>query len=193
MEFFNGGMKGLKASTYEGGTRVPLFFYWKGKLQEKVISDRLTAHIDMMPTLLDLAGAEIPAGIDGKSMVPLLENPQAEWASRNLFFHVARWKTGADPEKSKYNKFAVRNTQFRLSNNKELYDIKNDPGETKNIYSEKPEVVQSMMKAYESWWKEVRPFMVNEDAPMSKTQPYHVWYEEQMKNGGIPNWKEPEL
>ena len=193
MEMFNAGMKGLKGSPYEGGTRVPALFYWKGTLKEKIISDRLTAHIDILPTLLDLAGGQIPENIDGKSMLPLLENPNAEWSDRNLFFHVARWKTGANPEDYKYKKFSVRNTQYRLIDNKELYDIQKDPGEQNNLYSSKPEVVKSMMAAYEKWWKEVRPFMVNEDAPMSKTRPFHVWYEEQMKNGGLPDWKEPEL
>lgn len=192
-QMYNASMKGMKGSPNEGGTRVPVLCYWKGTLKEKVISDRLTAHIDILPTLVELAGGEVPKNIDGKSMVPLLENPQADWSDRNLFFHVARWKTGDDPDKHKYNKFGIRNTQYRLINNKELYDISKDPGEKNNIYSQKPEVVKSMMEAYDKWWKEVRPYMVNEDAPMSKTRPYHVWYEEQMNNGGIPAWKEPEL
>ena len=50
-----------------------------------------------------------------------------------------------------------------------------------------------MRAAYAKFWKEARPLMVNEDVPMSPTRPYHVWYEKQMKAGGIPQWKEPEL
>ena len=50
-----------------------------------------------------------------------------------------------------------------------------------------------MRAAYKQFWKEARPLMVNEDVPMSKTRPFHVWFGEQMKKGGIPNWKTPEL
>ena len=50
-----------------------------------------------------------------------------------------------------------------------------------------------MRAAYSKFWKETRPLMVNESVPMSPTRPFHVWYEQQMKAGGIPQWKEPEL
>ena len=50
-----------------------------------------------------------------------------------------------------------------------------------------------MRAAYSKFWTEARPLMVNESVPMSSTRPYHVWYEQQMKAGGIPQWKEPEL
>ena len=50
-----------------------------------------------------------------------------------------------------------------------------------------------MRAAYSKFWKEARPLMVNENAPMSPTRPFHVGYAEQMKNGGIPDWKAPRL
>ena len=50
-----------------------------------------------------------------------------------------------------------------------------------------------MRAAYDAFWKSARPLMVNEDAPMSPTRPYHVWYDEQMKAGGIPDWTPPKL
>jgi len=50
-----------------------------------------------------------------------------------------------------------------------------------------------MRAAYDKFWQEARPLMVNETAPMSKTRPFHVWFAEQLKAGGIPKWKEPEL
>ena len=56
-----------------------------------------------------------------------------------------------------------------------------------------PEVLQSMRKAYEEFWKEARPLMVNENAPMSLTRPYHVLFEKQLNTVGIPNWKKPKL
>jgi arylsulfatase len=50
-----------------------------------------------------------------------------------------------------------------------------------------------MRDAYDTFWKEARPLMVNEEAPMSKTRPFHVHYEQQMKNGVIPDWVPPVL
>jgi arylsulfatase len=74
-----------------------------------------------------------------------------------------------------------------------LYDMVKDPGQKENVAEQYPEVVKKMRTAYEQFWKEARPLMVNESAPMSKTRPFHVWFAEQMKKGGIPNWKTPEL
>ena len=50
-----------------------------------------------------------------------------------------------------------------------------------------------MRAAYEKFWREARPLMVNENVTMSTTQPYHIWHAEQMKAGGIPTWKAPAL
>ena len=158
------------------------------------LNRHLGAHIDILPTLAALAGAEIPEQqVEGRSLLPLIENPDAEWGDRYLFTHRARWKTGSDPDQFQWTGFAVRNQRYRWVENKALYDMEKDPGQKLNIIEEHPEVVASMRKAYEQFWKETRPLMVNEKAPMSPTRPYHVWYEEQMKAGGIPNWIPPAL
>ena len=140
----------------------------------------------------------MPKEIDGKSLLPLLENPDAKWGDRNLFFHVGRW--GSDKaDQSKYDKtpgkagFAVRNGRYRLVNHEELYDILNDPGEAHNLSAKKPEVVQTMQAAYDKWWDEVRPYMVNEGKQKVDPNPYHVNYQLQVKQGGIPAWEEPVL
>ena len=88
--------------------------------------------------------------------------------------------------------FAVRNERFRLVENS-LYDMQKDPFQTNNVSEDFPEVVKSMRKAYQEFWEETRPLMVNENVPMSPTRPYHVLYEQQLNSGGIPNWKEPKL
>ena len=108
--------------------------------------------------------------------MPLIENPEAQWPARDTFFHVGRWaKTGApirfskgDPEpnnNNKYNGFAVRNEKWRLVN-KRLFDITTDPGETTDVAEQHPEVVQKLRASFDNWWEEVRPMMVNEDAPL---------------------------
>ena len=194
---FTAGLKGAKGTVHEGGTRVPAFFHWKGVLTEGAEVNALSAHIDILPTLVDLAGGELSQSIDGKSLVPLLKDPSAQRGDRKLFFHNGRWKDNVGPDKSKYAKsksmgFAVRSSRYRLVNNEELYDILSDPGETKNIYSQKPEVVQEMRAAYDQWWDEVRPYMVNEGKETGPN-PYHEKYKEQLSEEGIPAWEKPEL
>jgi arylsulfatase len=77
-----------------------------------------------------------------------------------------RWVGNAessDPDNYKDTKCAVRNERFRFVNNSELYDLYKDPGETENVADLHPEVVEQMSLAYEQWWSEVRPFLVNEN------------------------------
>ena len=189
---FNAGMKGRKNSPYEGGTHVPAFWYWKGVLGEGVNIDALTAHIDLYKTFSDLAGVTLPADmqdLDGRSLLPLLENPQATWPDRKLFVNIGRWKAGEE-EAAKYGKYAVRTEQWRFSNDSELYDIDKDPAEISNIASSHPEVVKELRSAYDEWWASARPLMVNEGLPTVKPedQPLTVRYEKQLEENGIPEW-----
>jgi arylsulfatase A-like enzyme len=84
---YNYGMKAGKGSANEGGSRVPLFFRLPGKIAAGADVDRLARHYDMFPTLAEFAGAKIPKGykIDGRSLVPLIENPKADWKDRYTF------------------------------------------------------------------------------------------------------------
>jgi arylsulfatase len=191
---YNAGMKGAKGSPDEGGVRVPFFVRWPGKFPSGKAVRRISAHIDLLPTLADIAGIEqLPKGQDeGRSLVPLLKNPKAKWKDRHFFTQVARWKTGSEPTEHMWKRFAVRNERFRLVENS-LYDMKNDPSQKTDVASKNPEVVKSMRAAYEKFWKETRPLMVNEKAPMSPTRPYHELHAKQLKEGGIPSWNEPRL
>ena len=90
-----------------------------------------------------------------------------------------------------WKRFAVRNERFRLVESS-LYDMKKDPSQTTNVAEDYPQVVKSMRKAYEKFWKETRPLMINEDVPMSPTRPYHVEYAKQLEEG-IPKWKPSSL
>lgn len=196
VKIYTAGFKTGKGSSYEGGTHVPAFWRWKGILGEGVDISALTAHIDLYKTFCDLAGAKIPDGIqkiDGRSMLPLLEDPKANWPDRELFVHVGRWKKGEDPNKSKFKKCAVRTQRWRFVNNKELYDIANDPYESTNVIDKHPEVVKKLRKAYDKWWAETLPLMVNEDRPYAKDHPQEVRYEKQLKERGIPDWVPPRL
>lgn len=193
LKVYNAGMKGYKGSPDEGGVRVPFFMRWDGKIKAGQV-DRVAAHIDLMPTLVDLAGGELPNGqVEGRSLLPLIENPKSEWADRYLFTHVARWKTGEDPDLSKWRKFAIRSERFRMVGEGNLYDMEADPGQKENVIEKHPDVVKAMRAAYEKFWAETKPLMVNESAPMSPVKPYHELYKKQLANGGIPNWVPPVL
>ena len=138
----------------------------------------------------------MPAGIqaiDGRSILPLLENSNAAWEDRHLFIHKGRWPKGEDPEGWKFKDCAVRSQQWRFVNNTELFDIANDPYEKVDVAAEHPEVVAEMREAYDTWWAETRPLMVNEDRPFTPEQPQAVRYHQQLATRGIPVWDAPAL
>ncbi|MGQ9573928.1 MAG: arylsulfatase [Thermoguttaceae bacterium] len=188
---YNAGMRGQKGTPYQGGTRVPAFFRWPGTLKPGDVS-RLTAHIDLFPTLAELAGARIPEQVklDGRSLLPLLEDPNAPWPDRFLFVHVGRWPKGKAAE-SKYANCAVRTARFRLVNNKELFDILADPGETRNLIDQYPEQVARMRAAYDQWWEEIQAGLVNEDAVGPAVNPFKQRYWKQFGGGPEPAQAQP--
>ncbi|MEX0321303.1 MAG: arylsulfatase [Puniceicoccaceae bacterium] len=196
MKMWTAGFKTGKGSPFEGGTHVPAFWRWKGVLKEGQDINALTAHIDVFKTFCDLAGVAVPKGIqkiDGRSMLPLLEDPKARWKDRTLFVHKGRWEKGEDPNLSKLKDCAVRTQRWRFVNNKELYDISKDPYEEVDVAAQYPEVIARLRKAYDKWWAETVPLMVNEDKPYSPEQPQTVRYEKQLAERGIPDWTPPKL
>lgn len=212
-ETFNAGMKGFKGGTHEGGTRVPFFIRWPEKFKAGKKVNTLLNHYDILPTLADIAQVntkDIP-DMDGQSFLPYLQQDNYETDDRFRFVHVGRWplnpnNTGiyqgtqwvgtvedSNPEAAKYKRYAVRNERYRLVGNKELYDLFNDPGETKNIAEENPEIVTTMKEKYNVWWRNVRSFMVNEKATLANDKPFWVEYNLQKESNGIPNWVKPKL
>ena len=150
--------------------------------------------MDLFPTLVGLAGGKLPPGqVEGRSLLPLIHNPQSEWPPRLLVSHKGRWKTGVDPNEHKLRDFAVRGPRFRLVGTDQLYDMLNDPGQTTNVAAQHPDVVQRMLKAYDEWWTGTVPLMVNEAAEMLPYRPFHVQFEKQSQSTGIPPWTAPQL
>jgi arylsulfatase A-like enzyme len=145
---FNAGMRGIKGSEYEGGHRTPCFVRWPGKLPAGRDVPALAAHIDLLPTLLDLCGLARPeqAAFEGRSLRPLLEG-KGHWPERTLFVHSQRID---HPEK--WRKCAVMTDRWRLVNGTELYDMSADPGQTKDVAERHAEVVAELRKAYEQWY-----------------------------------------
>lgn len=116
---FNAGLRAQKGTPWMGGIKASSLWRWPGTLQAAPVH-KLCAHIDFFPTLAELAGApltgEVKAQVEGRSLVPLLENPAAEWADRRLFTHVGRWPKDADPQKYKYTQCSIRTARWHLVN-----------------------------------------------------------------------------
>ena len=182
---FNAGMRGSKNSPYQGGTRVPSFWRWPGGFQGDADCNALTAHIDILPTLAEIAGAkltdDVKKQIEGRSLLPLLKNPNAEWADRTLVTHIGRWPRG-EAAKSKYAGCSIRDRRYTLVNNSELYDLKKDPGEQHNVIAENPEAVQKLRAAYDDWWQSVLPRLENETAVGPKENPFKELYYKQFEH-----------
>lgn len=151
-ERYNAGMRGQKGTVYEGGIRVPCFIRWPARLPHSKDIDRIAAHIDLFPTLLEACSVPLPKEVhlDGKSLVPLLSGTASDWPDRALFF---QWHRGDEPQR--YNNCAVLTQRYKLVNGKELYDLENDPGEQTDIASHHPDLVAQMRARYEAWFKDV--------------------------------------
>ncbi|MEM8736833.1 MAG: sulfatase-like hydrolase/transferase, partial [Planctomycetota bacterium] len=152
---FNAGMRAGKGSEYDGGHRVPFFVRWPhGKMQGGRDVEQITAHVDILPTLIDLCGITAPEDVrfDGTSIRDLLSGTKTEWPDRILVTDSQRVK---DP--IKWRKSSVMTSQWRLINGKELYNIKTDPGQESDVASGYPEVVNRLTDFYESWWEELLP------------------------------------
>ena len=183
--FYNAEMHGAKNSPYRGGTRVPAFWKWKGVLPEGVDVSQVTAHIDVLPTLCELAGVQIPQTvadkIEGRSLVPLLKNQKADWPDRPLVTHQGRWDRGKAAE-NKYKNCRIREGRWSLVNTKnkpdgwELYDINSDPSEKTNVASKHPDVVRRLASSYTTWWESVQPDLVNEDVDGPSENPFKTAY-----------------
>ncbi|MFN7939496.1 MAG: arylsulfatase [Bryobacteraceae bacterium] len=157
-QVFNAGMRGSKGSAYEGGHRVPFFFHWpEGGYSAPRDIDRLTAHIDVLPTMLDLCGLKRPAGpaMHGKSLRPLLEGKAGAWQDRAITVDSQRLDTIV-----KWRQAAVMTQRWRLVNMSpdgnpeklELYDISADPGQKTNVASQHADVVAKLKAEYDTWW-----------------------------------------
>jgi arylsulfatase A-like enzyme len=150
---FNAGMRGNKGSEYDGGHRVPFFIRWpNGTIQSGKDINRITAHVDVLPTLIDLCSFEHPKGVefDGSSLKPLLLAEEITWPNRVLITDSQRLE---NPQK--WRKSAVMTDRWRLVNGVELYDMTTDPGQQKNIAAQHPVVQKKLRKEYEKWWTSV--------------------------------------
>ena len=163
---YTAGLRGRKASTYEGGTRVPFLFRWPDRVEAGRKLDRIAAHIDVVPTLLEATGSRVePRDLDGVSLWPLLAGtiPPGQWPDRTIHLQNHR---GDTPQLNR--NASARTQRWKIVQplgegtdpmppgaSFELYDMSVDPGETTNLAAEHPEIVARMREGYEEWFRDV--------------------------------------
>jgi arylsulfatase A-like enzyme len=194
---FNAGMRGQKGTPWLGGTRAASLWRWPGTLKPATV-DRLCAHIDFLPTLAEIVGAELSAEmkaqVEGRSLWPLLKNPAADWPDRVLFTHFGRWPKGTDPDTHKYRGCSVRSPRWHLVSDAknapkgwQLFDVSIDPGEKTDVADKHPDVVKELDAAYDRWWASLPKYLVNEKAVGPMVNPFKELYWKQF--GGGPDKK----
>lgn len=169
---YNAGMRGAKGSVYEGGIRVPFYVRWPGNLEAGKRIDRIAAHIDVLPTLAEIAGAKLPGDrvLDGRSLLPLWKEQISErqWPARTLFTqHIKSiiqapfqnatafnqsHKLVAYPKAANEGRFAADMNDLELA----LYDIESDFAETTDLSKSKPEILVELKRSYEGWFEDMK-------------------------------------
>ena len=163
---FTAGLKERKGSAYDGGTRVPFLFRWPEQVEAGRQVDRIAAHIDVVPTLLEAAGVGTPfQPFDGVSLWPLLSGATApeNWPDRTIYLQNHR---GDIPQLNRNASARTQRWKIVQPLGKatdpmppgaefELYDMSVDPGETNNLAGEHPEIVEKMRRGYEEWFRDV--------------------------------------
>jgi arylsulfatase A-like enzyme len=152
---YDGGMRGMKNSTYEGGHRVPFMIRWpNGKIVAGKSIENLTAHIDILPTFIDLCNLSAPEiNYDGTSLRDLLYTDGENWPDRSLVVETQRV---IDP--IKWRRCAVMSDKWRFVNydeGDELYDLTADPKQTTNVAKKYPEVYDRLRAVYNKYWDDV--------------------------------------
>ena len=166
LEFFdsNGPLRGYKRDLYEGGIRMPTIAWWPGKIMAGTSSSHMSAFWDIMPTVADVSGAQLPAGVDGISFLPtLLGNKEDQQQHEFLYWEF---------NESQGPIQAVRSGDWKLvrflGEPPELYDLATDIGEQHDVAQKHPDIVRQLTTLLESarvehpefpleWHPRVRP------------------------------------
>jgi arylsulfatase A-like enzyme len=143
---WNGGMKGRKGSTDEGGVRSPFLIRWPGRIPAGTRIPQIAGAIDLLPTLENLAGVPSANGkpLDGIDLAPLLTGTARDWPDRMIFSH---WG----------GKVSVRTQRHRLDAAGKLFDMRSDPGQDRDIAKEQPDIAARLSKAAAEWRDEMLP------------------------------------
>ncbi len=171
---YNGGMRGKKGSTDEGGVRSPFFIQWKDKITAGKKIKQIAGAIDLLPTLANLTGtdAKTEKPIDGKDLSPLLFDSNTKWEDRLM---VNYWS----------GKTSIRSQNYRLDHENRLYDMVNDHGQTIDVSKQFPQVSDSLIKVKSDWLATIHP-PKKDERPFTLGHPDHE-YTQLPARDGIPH------
>ncbi|HYH66005.1 MAG TPA: sulfatase-like hydrolase/transferase [Urbifossiella sp.] len=141
---WNGGLRGRKGSTDEGGVKSPLLVRWPGRTRPGTRVAHIAGAVDLFPTIAAMTGAKATGSkpLDGRNLVPLLTASDVDWAGRELFSHWA-------------GKTSARSETHRLDDAGRLYDLRTDPGQTKDVSAADPATTDRLRAAVAAWRKDV--------------------------------------
>ncbi len=157
-EFFrsNGPLRGAKGTVYEGGLRVPFIVRWPGKVKPGSVSHYPIAFCDMMPTFAEIAGTKPPAGIDGESLVSEFQgkpHPKRDWLywEQNVYDAKAgQLRPASLQQAARFQNW--KGVRPRPGAPLELYNLAEDPSESRNVASSQPDLVAR----FETYLKQAR-------------------------------------
>ncbi len=154
-------LRGGKASAYEGGVLSPFFARWPGKFPAGRKTAARGSHLDLLPTICELAGAELPADrpLDGRSLTSLL-TAESEQSPHERLYHM--WDR---QRPSLTARWAIAGPRYKLVG-EELYDLENDPGEEHDIASAHPKIAASMREEFVSWFDDASSGQTFEPLPV---------------------------
>jgi len=138
--------RGQKSDLWEGGHRVPAIAYWPGTIKPGTVTDETAMTMDLLPTMVEMAGAKLPPGLrlDGVSMLSLLVRGK-KLPQRTLFW---RFRTEHAVRKGPW-KLLVRGDKWYL------FDLSKDIGETNNLIEQKPALAAALEAEFVAWEKDV--------------------------------------
>lgn len=167
-------LRGSKGMLYEGGIRVPMVARWPGRIKAGTSCDVPVIGIDFYPTFLEIAGAPKPAGniLDGRSIVPLLKGTDS-FKRKAIFWHFPAYLEPYNAEQQPWRMTpggAVRQGDWKLieffeDGKVELYNLKDDISETKNLAKTKPEKARELHELLIEWRKSVNASVPTEKNP----------------------------
>lgn len=143
---WNGGMRGQKGTVDEGGLRSVCYLSWPAVLPQGQVVRQISGAIDLLPTLTSLAGVtragDLP--LDGRDLSPLLTGQTVNWPDRTIF---SVWG----------GRVSARTQQFRLDDAGRLYDMYEDPGQTKPVNAEHADTAVRLQREVLEWRQAVLP------------------------------------
>lgn len=153
--YANGGEKG-KLSLHDLAFRTPIIFHWPGRITPRTLEHDLVSTVDLVPTILDYAGLEVPAHLPGRSLRPVIEG-DARSGREHLIGRTTVIRDKNDVMGRHAEGYYLRTTRwhyFEVDGRAELYDMQSDPSATINVVAEHTELASRFREAIRSWEKE---------------------------------------